>query len=70
MATFSSRITDLIGPRWGDLSGTIETFNNSVSEIVDVVPKRFLIKYADNPLDLNTSSPTSAVIEGKKIYDR
>ena len=66
MATFTSRISDLIDTPYTALSGKDGVLTSAVSEIADMVSPLLLLKYAVNPLDLDGTTVQHA-IEGKKV---
>ena len=67
MATFTLRITDLIGSEYTTIASNSvsDLFNAAVNGIADAVPADLLLKYAVNPQDMTTSVWT--LVEGKKV---
>lgn len=67
MATFNDRIIDIVGSTSIASGSSVETFNAAVSELMDMMPPAYLLRYSEGQEVLNDSN-TSGVAEGVKIH--
>ena len=69
MATFTNRITELIGNDYTTIASNsyLDLFNAAVSEVADMAPPELLLKYAVDPSDLDENTTTLTTVEGKKV---
>jgi hypothetical protein len=69
MANLNKRIEEMIGTDYTTIAATsyLDLFNAAVNEIADTIPSDVLLKYADNPADLDASPTTWTSIEGSKV---
>ena len=67
LATFASRITDLISSNYTDFSSEADLFNAAVAEVVDSMPGELLLKYVIDPFNLTNLVPTWTSVEDNKV---